>query len=81
MFRPMYSKSLHLDASLKKTRNFGEKSLTGAVSFDVAKAFGTVLIKGLLSKLTLLYFATCIFHTISSYLQGRSFEASFQTAT
>jgi retron-type reverse transcriptase len=47
----------------------------------VAKAFDTVWIDGLLYELTLLNFPSYIVHTISSYLQGRTFEASFQTAT
>jgi hypothetical protein len=34
-------------------RNFDERQLTGAVFLDVAKAFDTVWIKGLLNKLTL----------------------------
>jgi hypothetical protein len=63
------------------TRNFGEKWLTGAVFLDVAKAFDTVWIDGLLYKLKLLNFPSYIVHTISSYLRGRTFEASFQTAT
>jgi hypothetical protein len=32
----------------KITRNFGEKRLTGAVFLDVAKAFDTVWVNGLL---------------------------------
>jgi hypothetical protein len=63
------------------TRNFSEKRLTGAVFLDVAKAFDTVWIDGLLYKLTLLNFPYHVVHTISSYLGGRTFEASFQTAT
>jgi len=63
------------------TRNFGEKRLTGAVFLDVAKAFDTVWIDGLLYKLTLLIFPSYIIHTISSYLKDRTFEAYFQTAT
>jgi hypothetical protein len=63
------------------TRNFGEKRLTGAVFLDVAKAFDAVWIDGLLYKLTLLNFPHYIVHKISSYLRGRTFEASFQTAT
>jgi hypothetical protein len=47
----------------------------------VAKAFDTVWIDGLLYKLTLLNFPSYIVHTISSYLRGRPFEASFQSAT
>jgi hypothetical protein len=48
---------------------------------DVAKAFDTVWIDGLLYKLTLLNFPSYVVHTISSYLRGRTFQASFQTAT
>ena len=48
---------------------------------DVAKAFDTVWIDGLLYKLTLLNFPSYVVHTISSYLRGRTFEGSFQTAT
>jgi hypothetical protein len=59
--------------------SFGEKRLIGAVFIDVAKAFDTVWIDGLLYKLTLLNFPSHIFHTISSYLRGRTFEGSFQT--
>jgi hypothetical protein len=63
------------------TRNFGEKRLTGAVFLDLAKAFDTVWIDGLLYKLTLLNIPSYIVHTISSYLKDGTFEASFQTAT
>ena len=59
------------------TRNFGEKRLTGAVLLDVAKAFDSVWIDGLLYKLTLLNFASYIVHTISTYLRGQTFEACF----
>ena len=62
-------------------RNFGEKGLTGAVFPDVAKAFDTVWFDGLLYTLTLLNFPFYIAHMISSYLRGRTFEVSFQTAT
>jgi hypothetical protein len=63
------------------TRNFGEKRLTGVVFLNVAKAFDTIWINGLLYKLMLLNFPSYIVHTISSHLWGRTFEASFQTAT
>jgi hypothetical protein len=62
-------------------RNFGEKRLTCPVFLDVAKDIDTVWIDGLLYKLALLNFPSYIIHTISSYLRGRTFEASFQTAT
>jgi hypothetical protein len=63
------------------TRNFAKKMLTGTVFLNVAKAFDTVWIDGLLYMLTLLKFPYYIVHTISSYLQGRTFEASLETAT
>jgi hypothetical protein len=81
-FRPRHSTSLQLARLVERiTRNFGEKRLTGAVFLDVAKAFDTVWIDGLLYKLTLLNLPSYIVHTISSYLRNRTFEASFQTAT
>jgi hypothetical protein len=78
-FRPKHSTSMQLVQRI--TRNFGEKRLTGVVFRDLAKAFDTLWIDGLLYKLTLLNFPSYIVHTISSYLGGRTFEASFQTAT
>jgi hypothetical protein len=54
-FRPRHSTSMQLARLVERiTRNFGEKRLTGAVFLDVAKAFDTVWIDGLLYKLTLL---------------------------
>ena len=63
------------------SRNFGEKRLTGAGFLDVAKAFDTVWVDGLPYKLTVLNFLSHPVKTISFYLLGRTFEASFQTAT
>jgi hypothetical protein len=81
-FRLRHSTSLQLARLVERiTRNIGEKRLTGAVLLDVAKAFETVWYDGLLYKLTLLNFPSYIVHTISSYLRGRTSEASFQTAT
>jgi retron-type reverse transcriptase len=60
-------------------RNFSEKMLTGALY--VAKAFDTVWTDSFIYKLTLFKFPSYIVHTISSYLRGWTFEASFQTAT
>ena len=81
-FRPRHSTSLQLALLIERiTRNFSEKTLTGAVFLDLAKAFDTVWIEGLLYKLTLLNLPSYIVHTISSYLRGRTFEASVQTAT
>ena len=76
------STSLQLARLVERiTRKFGGKRLTHAVFLDVAKAFDTVWIDCLLYKVTLLNFTSQIVHTISSYLRGRTFEASFQTAT
>jgi len=81
-FTPRHSTSLQLIRLVERiTRNFGDKRLSGAVFLDVGKAFDTVWINGLLYKLTLLNFPSYIVHTISSYLRGRTFESSFQTAT
>ena len=81
-FRPRNSTSLQLVCLIeRRTRNFGEKRLTGLVFLDVAKAFDNVWIDGLLYKRTLLNFPPYIVHTISSYLSDRTFEASFQTST
>jgi hypothetical protein len=82
VFRPSYGTSLQLARQVERiTRNFGERGLTGAVFLHVVNAFDTVWIDGLLYKLTLLNFPSYIVNTISSYLLGRTFEASFQTAT
>ena len=73
---------MQLDRLVERiARNFGEKRLTGAVFLDVAKAFVTVWIDGILYKLILLNFPSYIVQTISYYLRGRTCEASFQTAT
>jgi len=81
-FRPRHSTSLQLARLFERiTRNFGEKRLTDAVFLDVVKAFDTVWIDCLLHKLTLLNSPSYIVYTMSSYLRGRTFEASFQTAT
>jgi hypothetical protein len=51
------------------------------VSLDVAKACDTVWVDGFLYKLTALNFPSYLVKTISSYLNSRTFEASFQTPT
>ena len=63
------------------TTSFGENRLTGAVFLDVAKAFDTVWIDGLLYNLTFPNFQSYIVHTISFYLRGWTFKASFKKAT
>ena len=81
-FRPRHSTSLQLARLVERiTSNFDAKRLTGAVFLDVAEAFDTVWIDGLLYKLTLLNFPSYIVHTISSYLRDRTFEVSFQAAS
>jgi retron-type reverse transcriptase len=81
-FRPRHSTSLQLARLVERiTRNFGKNRLTSAVFLDMAKAFDTVWIDGLLYKLTNLNFPSYLVHTISSYLRGWTFEASFQKAT
>jgi len=61
------------------SRNVGEKRLT-VVFLDVAKAFDTVGVDGLLYKLTVLNFLMpCQNHI--SYFNSRTFEAPFQIAT
>ena len=81
-FRPKHSTALQLARLVERvSRNFGQKRLTGAVFFDVAKAFDTVWVTGLLYKLTNLNFTSYLVKVISLYLNGRTFEASFQTAT
>jgi hypothetical protein len=48
-FKPKHSTSLQLARLVERvTRNFGEKRLTGAVFLDVAKAFETDWVNGLL---------------------------------
>jgi hypothetical protein len=68
-------------ASLKVSRNFGEKRFTGAVFLHVAKAFDTVWVDGLAYKLMTLKFPPYLVKTIQSYLRSRTFEAPFQAAT
>jgi hypothetical protein len=62
-------------------RYFDGRRLTGAIFLDVAKAFDTVWVKGLLYKLTVLNFPSYLVKTISSYLDCRTFQTSFQSAT
>jgi hypothetical protein len=76
-FRPIHSTSLQLTGLVERiTWNFGEKRFTGADFLDVAKAFDTVWIDGLLYKLTLPNLPSYIVHSLSSYIWSRMFEAS-----
>ena len=81
-FQPRLSTSLQLSCLVERiTRNFGEKRLTGAVFLDVANAIDTIWINGLLYKLMILNLPSYLVQTISSYLRGRTLEASFKMAT
>ena len=81
-FRPKHSTALQLARLAERVyRNFGERRLTGAVFLDVAKAFDTVWVDGLLYKLTTLNFPSYLVKTVSLYLTRRTFKASFQAAT
>jgi hypothetical protein len=54
-FRARHSTALQLGRLFERVnRNIDERRLTGAVFLDVAKAFDTVWVKGLLYKLTIL---------------------------
>jgi hypothetical protein len=70
-FRPKHSTSLQLAQLVERvSRNFDETRLTGAVLFDVAKAFDTVWVDGLLFKLTALNVPSHLVKSISSYLHN-----------
>jgi hypothetical protein len=66
---------------LKESIETDERRLTGAVFLDVAKAFDTVWVKGLLYKLTILNFPSYLVKTLPSYLHSRTFQSSFNSAT
>jgi hypothetical protein len=76
-FRSRHSTALQL-ASLVN-RNFDERRLTGAVYPDVAKAFDSIWVEGLLFRLTILNFPSSMVKTISSYLHCRTFQTSFKS--
>jgi hypothetical protein len=59
-------------------RYVDERRLTGAVFLDVAKAFDTVWVKGLLYKLTALSVPSFLVKTISSYTLSAGRQKSFQ---
>jgi hypothetical protein len=81
-FRPKHSTTLQLVRLVERvTRNFGEERLTGAILLEVAKAFDTVWVDGLLFKLTALNFPSYLVKILSSYLCNRTFEAAFLIAT
>jgi hypothetical protein len=79
-FRPRRSTTLQLARLAERVnRNFDEKRLTAAVFLDVAKAFDTVWVKGLLYKLTILNFPSFQVKTKSSYLHCRTFQMSLHS--
>jgi len=81
-FRPKGSTALLLARHGERVSgNFGEKRLTGTVFLDVARAFDTVWVDCLPYKRTVLNFLSHLVKAISSYLLGRTLEASFQTGT
>jgi hypothetical protein len=80
-FRPKHSTTLHLAQLVERVKkNFDNGRLTGAVILDVAKAFYTVWVKGLVCKLTVLNFPSYLVKTLSSYLDGSPFQTSFHAA-
>jgi hypothetical protein len=81
-FRPRHSTTLQLDRLVERiNRNFDERRLTGAIFLDVAKAFETVWVNGLFYTFTVLNFPSYLVKTTSSYLDCRTFQTSFQSAT
>jgi hypothetical protein len=57
-------------------RKFYERRLTGAFFLDVAEAFDTVWVRGLLYKLTILNLPSFSVKTVPSYLHCRTFHTS-----
>jgi hypothetical protein len=81
-FRPKHSTTLQLARLVERVnRSYDERRLIATVFLDVAKAFDTVWVKGLLYKLTVLNFPSYLVKTVSSYIDCRIFQTSFQLAT
>jgi hypothetical protein len=81
-FRSRHSTTLQLAHRVERiNRNFDERRLTCAVFLYVAKAYDNLLVKDLLYKLTVLNFPYYLVKTISSYIDCRTFQTSFQSAT
>jgi hypothetical protein len=79
-FRPRHSTMLQLVRLVEKVnRNFDDRRLTGRVFLDLAKAFDTVWVKGLIFKLRVLNFPSFLVKTISSYLDRRTIQTSYQS--
>jgi hypothetical protein len=62
-------------------RNFDERRLAGAVFLDVAKAFGSVWVKGRLYKLTFQNLQFYLVKIVLSNLDCRTFQTTLQSAT
>jgi len=76
-FGPKHSTALQLVRLVERVpRNLEEMRFIDAVFPDVAKAFDTVWLYGLLHKLTALSFLSYLVKTISSYLRGRMLAVS-----
>jgi hypothetical protein len=81
-FQPRHNTVLQLARLVERVnRNFNERRLAGAVLLDMAKAFDTVWVEGLLYKLTILNFLSYLVKTLSSYLQHHTFQTFFKSAT
>lgn len=81
-FRPKHCTTLLSTCLVERvSRKLGEKKLTGAVFLDVVKACDTVWVDSLLYKLTVLNIPSFLVKIISSYVNSRTFEASYSTAT
>lgn len=81
-FRPKHSNALQPAPLVQKvSRIFDEYRLTGSAFLDVANAFGTIWIIGLLYKLTLLNFPFYPVISMSSYLLIQTFQMSLHRAT
>jgi hypothetical protein len=75
VFRSKHSTALKPTRLVDRVfRIFDEKRLTGAVFFDVAKAFDTVYVDGLLYKLTILNFPSYLVETslVPEWMEVRS---------
>jgi hypothetical protein len=79
-FRPRHSTTQQL-ARLAQSVNVDKRQLTGADFLDVVKAFDTIWDIGTLYKLTIRNFPSYLVKTTSTYLDYRTFQKSFHSAT
>jgi hypothetical protein len=81
-FRPRHRTPLQLTCLVERVNiNFDDSRLTGNVFLDVAKAFDTVKVEGLLYKFTILNFPSYLVKTLSPYFHQRTFQTSFKSST